>query len=131
MPTPNDGCEGDHDFAIFENGRYVIDDFVIDITPGGFRCGNAYVYLTSAEYKIVGAISTAGPSGYSLFELPEILGKVVSERSVQIVRTHIYNIRKKLDLIGREMVYLKFDLTSMRYYMVARYPDAFSQGSEP
>ena len=88
---------------------------VAEFVDGRFDAEGWYLEISA---KIINGIISSGMSGCSLYELPALLERDVSHKSIHVVRTHIYTIRKKLRLIGESRVSLKIDLESMRYYLV-------------
>jgi DNA-binding winged helix-turn-helix (wHTH) protein len=103
--------------AEFVDGRFDAEGWYLEISESSLRSPVAVVYLTQAEAKIINGITSSGMSGCSLYDLPALLERDVSHKSIHVVRTHIYTIRKKLRLIGESRVSLKIDLESMRYYL--------------
>lgn len=64
------------------------------------RSNGATVNFTSSEAKILTALVRSGAFGLFVIDIPVLLGHDVSDRSIQLVRAHISNIRKKISLIS-------------------------------
>lgn len=62
------------------------------------RSNGATVNFTSSEAKILTALVSSGALGLCIIDVPVLLGHDVSIRSIQLVRAHISNIRKKISL---------------------------------
>jgi DNA-binding response OmpR family regulator len=64
------------------------------------RVANDTINLRNGEYKLFLAIATATGSGARLDDLPAVIGLESSKRSIAVVRTNIYNLRKKIHALG-------------------------------
>jgi len=73
---------------------------VLDGAGHILRSNGATVNFTSTEAQILTALVSSGASGLCVIDIPVLLGYDVSNRSVQLVRAHISNIRKKISLIS-------------------------------
>ena len=73
---------------------------VVQVGKMFIRVANDTINLRTGEYKLFLAIATASSSGVSLDDLPAVIGLETSKRSIAVVRTNIYNLRKKIHALG-------------------------------
>jgi DNA-binding response OmpR family regulator len=79
---------------------------VLDGAGHILRLNGATVNFTSTEAKILSALVRSGTFGLCVIDISALLGYDVSNRSIQLVRAHISNIRKKILLIGDDRISL-------------------------
>ena len=99
--------------ADFEPSAY--GALVLDGAGHILRSNGATVNFTSTEAKILTALISSGSVGLCVIDIPVLLGRDVSNRSIQLVRAHISNIRRKILLISGVSISLITDEGHKRY----------------